>query len=497
MEDFCSYVGQAIDLFRYDPRSPMLFSSGLFLFVFLGFSLIYGLLKRRLTLRIVYVTLFSLYFYYKTSGLFFLLLVGLSLSDFAIGRLMHRSRRSGARKSLLVLSLLINLGLLCYFKYADLIVSAVAGLIDRTLTLPDIFLPVGISFFTFQSMSYVIDLYRRQIEPVRRWIDYLFYLSFFPQLVAGPIVRARDFLPQIYRNPVFVSRDMFGRGVFLILSGLFKKAIISDYISLNFVDRVFDNPMLYSGFENLMGVYGYALQIYCDFSGYSDMAIGLALLLGFRFPINFDSPYQSATITEFWRRWHISLGSFFRDYVYIPLGGKKKHQLLNMAVVWALTGLWHGASWNFVLWGLYFFVILAAEKTIGEKRLRRIPTILRRVGTMLLVILGWNIFYFTDLTQLLQHFGLLFGLLGTGFSNAQTGIQLVNNLPLLLVCAIGATSVPQNLGNLFGGVCVQGGKRGGQIVYACVTFVFDAALLALSTIALVGSTYNAFLYFRF
>lgn len=497
MEDFCSYVGQAIDLFRYDPRSPMLFSSGLFLFVFLGFSLIYGLLKRRLTLRIVYVTLFSLYFYYKTSGLFFLLLVGLSLSDFAIGRLMHRSRRSEARKSLLVLSLLINLGLLCYFKYADLIVSAVAGLIDRTLTLPDIFLPVGISFFTFQSMSYVIDLYRRQIEPVRRWIDYLFYLSFFPQLVAGPIVRARDFLPQIYRNPVFVSRDMFGRGVFLILSGLFKKAIISDYISLNFVDRVFDNPMLYSGFENLMGVYGYALQIYCDFSGYSDMAIGLALLLGFRFPVNFDSPYQSATITEFWRRWHISLGSFFRDYVYIPLGGKKKHQLLNMAVVWALTGLWHGASWNFVLWGLYFFVILAAEKTIGEKRLRRIPTILRRVGTMLLVILGWNIFYFTDLTQLLQHFGLLLGLLGAGFSNAQTGIQLVNNLPLLLVCAIGATSVPQNLGNLFGGVCVQGGKRSGQIVYACVTFAFDAALLALSTIALVGSTYNAFLYFRF
>lgn len=497
MEDFCSYVGQAIDLFRYDPRSPMLFSSGLFLFVFLGFSLIYGLLKRRLTLRIVYVTLFSLYFYYKTSGLFFLLLVGLSLSDFAIGRLMHRSRRSGARKSLLVLSLLINLGLLCYFKYADLIVSAVAGLIDRTLTLPDIFLPVGISFFTFQSMSYVIDLYRRQIEPVRRWIDYLFYLSFFPQLVAGPIVRARDFLPQIYRNPVFVSRDMFGRGVFLILSGLFKKAIISDYISLNFVDRVFDNPMLYSGFENLMGVYGYALQIYCDFSGYSDMAIGLALLLGFRFPVNFDSPYQSATITEFWRRWHISLGSFFRDYVYIPLGGKKKHQLLNMAVVWALTGLWHGASWNFVLWGLYFFVILAAEKAIGEKRLRRIPTILRRVGTMLLVILGWNIFYFTDLTQLLQHFGLLFGLLGAGFSNAQTGIQLVNNLPLLLVCAIGATSVPQNLGNLFGGVCVQGGKRSGQIIYACVTFAFDAALLALSTIALVGSTYNAFLYFRF
>ena len=365
MEDFCSYVGQAIDLFRYDPRSPMLFSSGLFLFVFLGFSLIYGLLKRRLTLRIVYVTLFSLYFYYKTSGLFFLLLVGLSLSDFAIGRLMHRSRRSEARKGLLVLSLLINLGLLCYFKYADLIVSAVAGLIDRTLTLPDIFLPVGISFFTFQSMSYVIDLYRRQIEPVRRWIDYLFYLSFFPQLVAGPIVRARDFIPQIRQNPIVVTREMFGTGVFLILTGLFKKAIISDYISLNFVDRIFDEPLLYSGFECLMGIYGYALQIYCDFSGYSDMAIGIALLLGFRFPKNFDAPYKSATITEFWRRWHISLSTWLRDYLYISLGGNRKGRIRtygNLLLTMLLGGLWHGAAVRFILWGGLHGAALALHK---------------------------------------------------------------------------------------------------------------------------------------
>ena len=424
MGDFCSYVGQAIDLFRYDPRSPMLFSSGLFLFVFLGFSLIYGLLKRRLTLRIVYVTLFSLYFYYKTSGLFFLLLVGLSLSDFAIGRLMHRSRRSEARKSLLVLSLLINLGLLCYFKYADLIVSAVAGLIDRTLTLPDIFLPVGISFFTFQSMSYVIDLYRRQIEPVRRWIDYLFYLSFFPQLVAGPIVRARDFLPQIYRNPVFVSRDMFGRGVFLILSGLFKKAIISDYISLNFVDRVFDNPMLYSGFENLMGVYGYALQIYCDFSGYSDMAIGLALLLGFRFPVNFDSPYQSATITEFWRRWHISLSSWLKDYLYISLGGNRKGRArtyANLMLTMLLGGLWHGAAVRFILWGALHGAALAVHKALmhafpsvfkaSGEQMRPWRRVLGVLVTFHVVCLGWILFRAPDmqtgeriLSQIFGHF---------------------------------------------------------------------------------------------
>ena len=212
---------------------------------------------------------------------------------------------------------------------------------------------------------------------------------------------------------------------------------------------------------------GYLTELYFDFSGYSDIAIGLGRMFGFHFDENFRHPFACKTIAEFWQRWHISLGSFFRDYVYIPLGGSRKglgRTILNLFVVWALTGLWHGASWNFVLWGLYFFVILAAEKTIGEKRLRRIPTILRRVGTMLLVMLGWNIFYFTDLTQLLQHFGLLFELLGAGFSNAQTGILLVINLPRLLVCAIGATSVPQNLGNLFGGVCVQGGKRSGEKV---------------------------------
>ena len=189
----------------------------------------------------------------------------------------------------------------------------------------DIFLPVGISFFTFQSLSYTIDVYRKEITPLTNLLDYAFYVSFFPQLVAGPIVRARDFIPQI-RRPLFVSREMFGRGIFLIVSGLFKKAVISDYISINFVERIFDNPTLYSGVENLMGVYGYALQIYCDFSGYSDMAIGIALLLGFHFNINFDSPYKSASITEFWRRWHISLSSWLRDYLYISLGGNRKGQ---------------------------------------------------------------------------------------------------------------------------------------------------------------------------
>ncbi|MDR0938392.1 MAG: MBOAT family protein [Mediterranea sp.] len=351
-------------VFAYDPAAPMIFSSGLFLWLFAAFLVVYLLLRRRDTARILFVTLFSYYFYYKSSGTYFFLLAVVTVSDFLIGRLMGRVQARWKRKLLVTASLTVNLGLLCYFKYTNFFGGVLASITGGTFTALDIFLPVGISFFTFQSLSYTIDIYRRQIEPLRRLLDYAFYVSFFPQLVAGPIVRARDFIPQI-RQPLYVSREMFGRGIFLIVSGLFKKAIISDYISVNFVERIFDAPALYSGVENLMGVYGYALQIYCDFSGYSDMAIGIALLLGFRFNINFDSPYKSASITEFWRRWHISLSSWLKDYLYISLGGNrhgKLRQYLNLIITMFLGGLWHGASWNFVGWGLLHGVALAAHK---------------------------------------------------------------------------------------------------------------------------------------
>ncbi len=300
------------DVFTYDPQAPMIFSSGIFLWLFVAFILVYLLLQRRTTARLLFVTLFSYYFYYKSSGTYFFLLGLVTVCDFFIARLMAREAIPWLRKAWVVLSLFINLGLLCYFKYTNFLGETFASLTGGTFTTMDIFLPVGISFFTFQSLSYTIDVYRRQITPLTSLLDYAFYVSFFPQLVAGPIVRARDFIPQI-RRPLFVSNEMFGRGIFLIVSGLFKKAVISDYISVNFVERIFDNPTLYSGVENLIGVYGYALQIYCDFSGYSDMAIGIALLLGFHFNINFDSPYKSASITEFWRRWHISLSSWLTE----------------------------------------------------------------------------------------------------------------------------------------------------------------------------------------
>ena len=352
------------EVLTYDPQAPMIFSSGIFLWLFAAFMIVYTLLQRQYTGRILFVTLFSYYFYYKSSGTYFFLLALVTVCDFLLAQWMDHTKGRWKRKGLVTLSLGVNLGLLAYFKYTNFLGGVIASLMGGEFTALDIFLPVGISFFTFQSLSYTIDVYRKDIKPLTNILDYAFYVSFFPQLVAGPIVRARDFIPQI-RKPLFVSQEMFGRGIFLILSGLFKKAIISDYISVNFVERIFDNPTLYSGLENLMGVYGYALQIYCDFSGYSDMAIGIALLLGFHFNLNFNSPYKSASITEFWRRWHISLSSWLRDYLYISLGGNRKgkfRQYLNLIITMFLGGLWHGASWNFVLWGTFHGIALAAHK---------------------------------------------------------------------------------------------------------------------------------------
>lgn len=382
-------IDKLLSIFKYDPHSPMIFSSGVFLWFFTAFVLIYTLLKKQDTPRILFVTLFSYYFYYKSSGTYFFLLAVVTVSDFLLAHFMEKIEKKSIRKLLVFMSLCLNLGLLCYFKYTNFFGEVWASISGGTFSAFNIFLPVGISFFTFQSLSYTIDVYRRQIKPLNNLLDYAFYVSFFPPLVAGPIIRARDFIPQI-RKPLLVTKEMFGQGVFFILCGLFKKAIISDYIGVNFVERIFANPTLYSGVENLMGMYGYALQIYCDFSGYSDMAIGIALLLGFHVNKNFDSPYQSASITEFWRRWHISLSSWLRDYLYISLGGNRKgkfRQYLNLIITMFLGGLWHGASWNFIIWGMFHGVALALHKawmTITGRKKGQESTGVRKVFAVIL-----------------------------------------------------------------------------------------------------------------
>lgn len=384
-------IHKLIKQFVYNAEEPMIFNSGFFIFLFTGFFCIYWMLHKKDRAKIVFVTLFSIYFYYKSSGLYFLLLIATTFVDFLLAAWIDKMQVAWKRKALLIISLIANLGVLGYYKYTNFFFEIINTATGSSHQAFDIFLPVGISFFTFQSMSYTIDVYRKQLTPVTNILDYVFFVSFFPQLVAGPIVRASDFIPQIHQ-PTIVTKEMFGRGVFLIGTGLFKKAVISNYISLNFVDRIFDAPAIYTGLENLFGVYGYALQIYCDFSGYSDMAIGIALLLGFHFNINFNSPYQSRNITEFWRRWHISLSTWLKDYLYISLGGNKKgyaRTYLNLIITMLLGGLWHGASMRFILWGGLHGLALAVHKFFDSLNLKE--TIgLKRTGNFLSVLLTFH-----------------------------------------------------------------------------------------------------------
>lgn len=406
------------NIFAYDQSAPLIFTRfffwGFFAVVMLGYSFI----SNRITLRSLYLLVLSLFFYYKSSGFFFFLLVFSTFVDYYTGKWLYKSTSDTARKLLLALSVFVNLFLLSYFKYTFFFTSVVNDLFGTSYVAHNflaefsnllsgshfdtskIFLPVGISFFTFQTMSYTLDIYKRKLEPVKNIIDFGFYVSFFPQLVAGPIVRASEFIPQIYQK-YKLSRYEFGLALFMILKGLIKKIMIGDYIAVNFVDRIFANPDMYSGFESLMAMIGYSLQVYVDFSGYTDIAIGVALLMGFRLNQNFNSPYKAKNCGDFWSRWHISLSTWLKDYLYIPLGGnrsastgtyinfalilgifallasniwvtigvfvfalvlillmlispvvKKNIQTnINLMITMLLGGLWHGSSWNFLIWG--------------------------------------------------------------------------------------------------------------------------------------------------
>lgn len=359
------------DIFLFDPGRPLLFTQ-LYFWVFFGLVLaVYSVIYPHKALRNAFLFAASLFFYWKTSGLFFILLLISTLAGFYSAKAMHASKKQGWRKSFLVASLLVNLGLLSYFKYSYFITNTVNDLFGTNFKVFnflaywansisgshfDIFaigLPVGISFFTFQTISYSVDVFRRQLEPVKSLVDFGFYVSFFPQLVAGPIVRASEFIPQLYKR-YHLTREEFGYALFLILNGLIKKMLVGDYLAVNFIDRIFSNPNGYTGFENLMALYGYSLQVYCDFSGYTDIAIGVALWMGFRLPKNFNSPYKADNLGNFWKRWHMSLSSWLKDYLYIPLGGNRNGEFrtnVNLMLTMLLGGLWHGASWQFVIWG--------------------------------------------------------------------------------------------------------------------------------------------------
>ncbi len=357
-------LNRILSFLPYNPQQPLLFTSSFFLFFFLAIVLVYPFIVNRIKIRTWYLLLFSLYFYYKTSGIFVLLLLITSAVNFYLGALIFSRQEKSSKRWLMILSVIWNLGSLGYYKYTNFLIDTINGLFGGQIPMMDIFLPVGISFFTFQTMSYTMDIYFGKLEPIRSFKDFVFFVSFFPQLVAGPIVRASWFIPQINKH-LHLDKETMAKALVLIFAGLIKKGVIADYISINFVDRVFESPALFSGVENLLGVYAYGLQIYCDFSGYSDIAIGLAYLLGFELAPNFNVPYTAASITEFWHRWHISLSTWLKDYLYIPLGGNRKgklRQYINLFITMLLGGLWHGASWNFVFWGALHGIGLAFDK---------------------------------------------------------------------------------------------------------------------------------------
>lgn len=353
-----------IQQLTYNAKDPLLFNSGFFLFFFCIFLLGYQFLYKRKLSRVIYFTIFSLYFFYKACGFYFLFILLSAVVDFNLANWIYWAKTKRQKNALLVFSIVINLGLLFYFKYTNFFIEIINDFNLGSIKPLNLILPIGISFYTFENLSYTIDVYRGKFKPVQSFLDYCFFLSFFPKLVMGPIVRASDFIPQI-RKDIFVTGEDISRGLYLIVGGLFKKVVISDYIYVNYVQYIFDDPSRHSGIECLLGVYGYALVIYCDFSGYSDMAIGMARWMGFSINENFDSPYQSSSITEFWRRWHISLSSWLKDYLYISLGGNragKVRQYINLMITMLLGGLWHGASFNFIVWGGMHGLALAFDK---------------------------------------------------------------------------------------------------------------------------------------
>ena len=397
MVDFVNIYHNLCELLSYQKEVPMLFSSGIFWAIFLLFIPIYAMVKNRRWQMIAFVVAFSLYFYYKSSGFFFLLLVTTSLLDWLLSRLMVRLKSKGARRLCVAASVIASVGILCYFKYANFFLSNWYQIVKGNFQPLDIILPVGISFYTFQSISYIVDVYKGRVTATKTWLEYLFFLSFFPALVAGPIVRADYFLPQVAQNNKATREDVY-LGLWLIILGVIKKALIADYIA-QYNDLIFANPTGYTGFESLMGVVGYTMQIYCDFSGYSDMAIGIALIMGFKLCPNFNFPYKSRNLSDFWRNWHISLSSWLRDYIYIPLGGNRKGTIrtyINNFLTMLIGGLWHGADWKFVFWGAMHGVGLAIHKAF-KPLLNKVPDnwFVKAISwtiTMMFVSLLWVFF---------------------------------------------------------------------------------------------------------
>ena len=470
----------------------MVFSSMLFVFVFLTLNLLSQILIKDVTGRNIAMLVFSLIFYSWAGPKYLVLLVGMAFICWAGA--IGIERIPSHRKAVLVTTITAALAILGVFKYTGFFLTTFQFFFGVPKVIPEIALPIGISFYTFQLISYVVDVYRRDVRAQRKYWIVLLYASLFHQ--CGPIIRYADIESDLLvRNP---SIDDISSGISRFTIGLAKKAIlangcasIADTFLLFNHDKLADIPSM----GILLGVIMYTLQIYLDFSAYSDMAIGMGRMCGLHYKENFNYPYISDSVTEFWRRWHISLSSFFRDYVYIPMGGNRrgrKRQMINIFVVWALTGLWHGASWNFVIWGLYYGVLLTLERFVLKEQLEKLPKWAKHVILILLVMLGWMIFKFTDIRLLGTAFLGLFGLNGNGFINGNVAMTFVNNLFFILFCCIACTPVVKKIEDIAERTGIKDKK-----IYKVWDVVHPVLFLILSAMALAGDSYNPFIYFRF
>lgn len=464
----------------------MVFSSLVFMFAYLPITLLaYYLVPRQG--RNIFLFIVNLIFYGWGEPKLVLLMVFNIFFNYIGGWLVDKYRADAKKKKLfLILTCVLDIGILAVFKYTGMITETLNMLPFLNIPELQISLPIGISFYTFQTMSYVIDVYRDDAPVSKNFINFGTYVALFPQLIAGPIVRYRDVAEQLVNRRE--TLEMFTKGVKLFMVGLAKKVIIANTmgtLTTNIFATTDENGVV----GTWVGMIAYTFQIYFDFSGYSDMACGLGNMMGFEFLKNFNYPYIAKSITDFWRRWHISLSTWFKEYVYIPLGGNRKgvkRQILNLLIVWGLTGLWHGAAYNFVLWGLYYGLLLILEKFVLKKFLDRLPSFVQHIYTLFIVIIGWGLFYFTDVGQLGEFMADLFNF-GNGICGDQAFNLIMSNLPMLIIAAVASTPLATMLYTRF---------EHTRFMWIPET-LYCMGVLAVSTASLVNQSYNPFLYFRF
>lgn len=485
----------------------MVFSSILFLFRFLPiFLILYFMAPKRMRNLILFFG--SLFFYAWGEPVYVLLMLFSTVSDYLHGRgiracqIKQETDENNAGKwkryalLLLISSISINLFVLCFFKYADFLIQTMNLIPGVNLPMLNLPLPIGISFYTFQTMSYTIDVYQKEVKAQKNMITFGVFVTMFPQLIAGPIIKYRTAEKELSERRSSVEDVSYGIRRFIV--GLGKKVLIANNMGLIFTQISGQNLNETAAATAWLGILAYAFQIYFDFSGYSDMAIGLGSILGFHFPENFNYPYISRSITEFWHRWHISLSSWFKEYVYIPLGGNRKgiaKQIRNILIVWALTGIWHGAGWNFLFWGLWFALLLILEKLFLKKVLEKLPSVVRWIYSMFAVLLSWVFFSLEDVTGIRQFLGAMFGRNRAGFLDGNSLYMWRNALVLLLIAAVAATPLPKMLSQKIESMSKN--RKGAAIFNSILEKLVLISVLLLSVAYIVEASYNPFLYFRF